>query len=158
MMNIKVGFYETHVNFAMKIKTSKSISIRQFLYGLCKVLSIEPTSKSKDLGKWILIVHNNNYSHAISKLDTLTAHLYKEKLTLPTMISSFEQFHTYLEINGGTPVDNTMRAKVAALNLELASQPVPPVVTYRSPTPRKSIWDDPLNSTIPQQYRIQLLP
>ena len=63
------------------------------------------------------------------------------------MISSFEQFHMYPEMNGGTPVDNTMRAKVAALNLELASQPVPPVVTYRSPTPRNSISDDPPDST-----------
>ena len=94
-MNIGVGFYETHVNIAMNIKNSKAILLQQFLYGYCKVLAIEPTSDSKDLGKWILIVHNDNYSHAISKLDKLTTFLYKEKLTLPTMISSIEQFLMY---------------------------------------------------------------
>ena len=146
-MNIGVDFYETHINIAMNIKNSKAILIQQFLYGLCKVLAIEPTSNSKDLGKWILIVHNDNYFHAISKLDKLTAYLYKEKLTFPTMISSFKQFHTYPEINGGMPVDNTMRAKVVALNLELTSQPVPPVVLYRSPNPGNSIWDHLQNST-----------
>ena len=130
LMNIGVVFYETYVNFAKNTKNSKSILIRQFLYGLCKVLAIEPTSDTEDLGKWILIVHNDNYSDATNKLDKLIAYLYKEKFTLPTMISSFEQFHMYPEMNGGMPVDNTTRAKVAALNLELASQPVPPTAAY----------------------------
>ena len=79
-MNIGVGFYEIHVNVAMNIKNSKAISIQQFLYGLCKVLVIKPTSDTKDLEKWILTVHNDNYSHATIKLDELIAYLYKENL------------------------------------------------------------------------------
>ena len=37
------------------------------------------------------------------------------------MISSLEQFNLYLEMNGGLPVDNILRANVAAPDLELIS-------------------------------------
>ena len=78
LMNTGMGFYETQVNFTKNTKNSKSIMIRKFLYGHFKVLAIEPTSNTKDLGKWVLIVNNNNYSHATSKLDELIAYLSNE--------------------------------------------------------------------------------
>ena len=60
------------------------------------------------------------------------------------MILSFEQFSTYPEMNGGPPVNERLRAKVAALDLELASQSVPPTttITYQPPAQRKPIWDN----------------
>ena len=98
-----------------------SISIRKFLYGQGKVLVIEPTSDTEDLGKYIMIVNNTNYFHTSKKIEELLAYLYKEKLTLPTMISSLEKFNLYPEMNGGPPVNEMLRAKVAVLDLELAS-------------------------------------
>ena len=119
------------------------------------MLAIKPRSDTEYLGKYILIVNNNNYSHASKKIEELMTYLYGEKLILPTMISSFEQFNIYPEMNGGFPVDNTLRAKVAVLDLELASQSVPPpppppplplpttTTTYQVSAQRKFIWDDP---------------
>ena len=62
------------------------------------------------------------------------------------MKSSLELYNMYPEINDGIPVNNTMRAKAEALRLDLAAQPVPPVVMYQSPNPGNSIWDHLPNS------------
>ena len=120
LMNVGVGFYEMQVNLAKNTANSMLISIRKFLHGQEFILSIEPSSGTEDLGKYMMIVNNNNYSHASKKIEELLTYLYREKLTLPTMISSFEQFSTYPGMNGGPPVNETLRAKVVALDLEPA--------------------------------------
>ena len=85
-------FFEIQVNFAKHIPNSVPTSIRKFLYGPGKVLAIEPTSDTEDLGTYILIVSNKDYSHTFKKLGELLAYLDKEKDTLPTMISSLARF------------------------------------------------------------------
>ena len=67
-MNVGVDFYEIQVNFVKNTPNSMTLSIRKFLYGQGKCLAIEPTSDTKDLGKYIMIVNNNNYSHTSKKL------------------------------------------------------------------------------------------
>ena len=41
------------------------------------------------------------------------------------MLSILEQYNLYLQMNDGPQVNKTLRPKVAALDLELASQSVP---------------------------------
>ena len=160
LKNIGVDLLETQVNFAKHTPNSSvPISIRKFLYGPRKVLAIEPTSDLEDLGKYILIVSNKNYSHKSKKLEELLAYLDKEKETIPTMILSLEKFNSYPEMNGGSPVTESLRAKVAALELELASQSVPPMTTTTySPPAKKSIWDDLSQSITTTTVPISVIP
>ena len=162
-MNIEADLFETQVNFAKYTPNSMLISIRKFLYGPGKVLAIEPTSDMEDTERYILIVSNNDYSHTSKKLEELLAYLDKEKDTLPTMISSLEKFNSYPEMNGGSPVTESLRAKVAALELELASQSVPPMTTTTttttySPPAKKSIWDDLSQSITTTTVPISVIP
>ena len=76
LMYIGDKFFETEVNLTPSIATSKSISIRKFLFGIGRISAIEPTSDTKDFGKYILIVNNSNYPHAIKKIEELLKHLY----------------------------------------------------------------------------------
>ena len=47
-------------------------------------------------------------------------------------------------MNGGPPVNQSLRDKVTALELEFTSQSVPlmTTTTYTSPASKKSIWDN----------------
>ena len=54
-----------------------------------------------------MVVNNNNCSRASKKIEELLTYLYKENLTLPTVILSLEQFSLYLEMNGGPLVNET---------------------------------------------------
>ena len=132
------------MNFAQHIPNSVPTTVRKFLHGPGKVLAIEQTIDTEDLGKYILLVSNKDRPHTIKKIGELLAYLNKEKDTLPTMKSSLEKFNSYPEMNGGPPVNESLRAKVAALDIELASQPVLPMTTttYSPPASKKIIWND----------------
>ena len=97
------------------------ITVRKFLQGPGKVLAIEQTIDTEDLGKYILIVSNKDHSHTIKKIGELLAHLKKEKDTLPTMRSSLAKFKSYPEMNGGPPITESLSDQVAALELDFAS-------------------------------------
>ena len=68
LMNIGADLFETQVNFAKHTPNSVLISIRKFLYEPEKVLAIEKTSDMEDLGKYMLIVCNKDYSHTFKTL------------------------------------------------------------------------------------------
>ena len=78
LTNAGVGFYETQMNFAKSTTQSMLILIRKFLYGQGKILAIEPTSDTEILEKYIMIVNNNNYSHASKKIAELMTYMYGE--------------------------------------------------------------------------------
>ena len=159
LMNIGADLFETQVNFAKHTPNSVPISIRKSLYGQGKALAIEQTSDTEDLGNYMLLVSNKDYSHTFKKLGELLAYLDKKKHTLPTMTSSLEKFNLYPEMNGGPPVTELLGAQVAALELELASQSVPPLTTTTySSAVNTSIWDDLPQSTTITTRPIAVIP
>ena len=91
-INIADGFYEALVNVADKVPNSKAILIKHFIHRYCKVLGIEPTGNSQHLGKWILLVNNDDYSHAKNKLKKLIKCILKKEHSLQTMTSSLKHF------------------------------------------------------------------
>ena len=100
---------------------------------------IERTRDSHKFGKWILMLDDRDYSLAIEKLGELFECLQKKK-HLPTMKVSLTAYNVYPEINGGIPVSNELRAKVAMINSKLAVQPT--TVPTLSSTPKQVyfIW------------------
>ena len=142
LMNIGADMLETQVNFAKHIPNSVPATIRKFLHGPGKGLAIEQTIDTEDLGKYILLVSNKDHSHISKKIGELLAYLNKEKYSFSTMISSLEKFNSYPEMNGGPPITESLSAQITALELELASQPVPPMTTTYNPPVQTSIWDD----------------
>ena len=124
--NIDADLFETQVNFVQNNPNSVPTTVRKFLQGPGKVLAIEHTINTEDLRKYILIISNKDHPHTIKKIGELLAHLKKEKDTLPTIRSSLAKFKSYPEMNGGLPITESLSDQVAALELNLASQPVPP--------------------------------
>ena len=146
------------VNFTKHISTSVSTSIRKFFYGTGKVLAIEQTVDTENLGKLIVIINNKDYPHTTKEIGELLAYLYKEKDTLPTMKSSLAKFNSYLEMNGGPPITESLSAQVVALELELESQPVPSIKTtiYSPSAAKQSIWE--VRADLPQSITIITSP
>ena len=107
-----------------------------------------------------MIVSNNNYSHTSKKVEELLTYLDKEKDTLLTMISSLEKLNSYPEMNGEPPVKESLRAKVAELDIKLISHPVPPMTTttYSPPAAKKRIWDDLPQSITTTTVPIPVIP
>ena len=148
-MNVRDGFYELLVNVAYKVPNLKAIPIKQFIHGHCKVLEIELTKNSQDLEKWILLVNNDNYSHAKNKLEKLIDCLLKNKHSLQTMKSSLGRFQAYPEIDGGISANATTKEKVEALSLAPDIQPIPTEVSIQSTiSSNHSIWDDHSNKIV----------
>mmetsp|Transcript_180 Transcript_180/g.182 ORF Transcript_180/g.182 Transcript_180/m.182 type:complete len:128 (+) Transcript_180:282-665(+) len=67
----------------------------------------------------------------------------QKKKHLPTMKSSLKVYNMYPEINGGNPISNPLKAKVALIKSRLAAQPKS-TAPRLSPTPKQaySIWGD----------------
>ena len=144
IMNTDDKFFDTEVNFQLMVKNLKSITIKKFPTTIGRILAIKPTSDTKDLGKFILIVNNKDYAHATTKIDELLKHVYVEKHTLATTKLSHKRSGTYPEVNGGSPVDNTLNDTIVTLNAELVSHAKPPPTTaaataYQVPSQRLSI-------------------
>ena len=122
LRNIDSKLFATKVNFQPMRENSQSLTIGKFRATIGRILAIEPTSDSEDLGKYIFIVNNKDYEYAKMKFDDVLKYVYEEKDTLATMKSSHERFGAYPEVNGGSPVDGTLNDTIATLNAELAEQ------------------------------------
>ena len=75
-------FFDIKINFQPLVENSQSITIRKFLTTIGRVVAIEPTSDTEELGKYIMIVKNKDYDHAKRKFDDILEYVYKEKDTL----------------------------------------------------------------------------
>ena len=93
------------------------------------MLVIEPTRHSQDLGKWILIVNDADYSHTKDKLEKLFECISKKKNVLQTMPLSLKRFQAYPEIDGGISTNAITREKAEAFSLALNTQQVPKEVS-----------------------------
>ena len=87
LMNVSEDFFETSINIAPKIKDSLLYPIRTFLNSHCKVMAVERIEDKRKLGKYILILDDQDYPSAIEKLSKLFDSLQK-KNQLPTIKSS----------------------------------------------------------------------
>ena len=69
LMNIGTDLFETQVNFDKHIPNSVSTTVGKFLNGSVKVLAIEQTMDTEDLGKYILLVTNKNHPDIIKRIN-----------------------------------------------------------------------------------------
>ena len=64
-----------------------------------------------------MITNNKDHDLAIKKLGELQLHLMKEKYTIPAMISSFERFGSFPEVNSGPLIGASLSDQVERLEL-----------------------------------------
>ena len=141
LMNVDSEFFDIELNFTPLIEGSKTITISKFLTTTGRVVAIETTSDTEELGKFILIVNNKDYDFTKSKVDDVLKYVDTKKDTLAPMKSSQLKFNAYPEVNGESPVNNTLDETVAKLNAELEDDANAPTTTttYEVPS-RVSIW------------------
>ena len=105
IQNVNPDLFDTQVNF-LNHPQSVPIIVKKILQGQGEVLAIEPTIDSEESGTYLLITNNKDHDITIKKLRVLRMYLMKEKETNPTMITSFKQFGTYIEVNGSPPTSD----------------------------------------------------
>ena len=71
LMNVDSEFFDIELNFHPLIKGSQTITISNFLTKIGRVVAIEKTSDTEELGKFILIVHKKDYDFTRSKVDAV---------------------------------------------------------------------------------------
>ena len=137
------------MNFSNHLE-SVSITVKKFLQGQGKVLAIEPTIDTEDSGTYRLITYNKDHDVTINKLGVLQTHLMKEKKTNPTMITSFERFGKYIEVNGSPPTSDPTNDLVERLELQIKNLMTPTQQNIQNiPDTPRSLWDIPSNISIP---------
>ena len=130
LTNVDVDLFDTLVNFHPKNPQPVPLTVKKFLQRPGKVLAIEPTIDTEESGTYQLITNNNGHDIAIKKLGELQIYLMKETDTSPTMISSFERFRLYLEVNGRPPIGASMSDQVERLESQVKELFVPPQKEY----------------------------
>ena len=85
-----------------------------------------------------MITNNKDHDIAIKKLGELQLHLMKEKDTGSIMISSFERFGLYPEVNGRPPIGASMSDQVEQYESQVKAIFVAPQkkTTYNPPVRR----------------------
>ena len=142
LRNVDSEFFNIELNFTPLTEGSKTITICKFFTTIGQVVAIETTSDTEELGKFILIVNNKDYDFTKSKVDDVLKYVDTKKDTLAPMKSSQQKFNAYPEVNGESPVNNTLDETVAKLNAELednANAAPTTMTTYEVPS-RVSIW------------------
>ena len=125
LTNVDTDLFDTLVNFHPKHPQSVSQTVKTFLQGPGKVLAIELTIDTEESGTYRLITNNKDHDIAIKKLRELQIYLMKEKDTSPTMISSFERFGAYLEVNGRPLIGDSTSDQVERLESQVKDLFVP---------------------------------
>ena len=150
--NVNPDLFDTQVNFS-KHHQSIPTTVTKFLHGQGKVLAIEPTIDTKESGTYRLITNNKDHDITIKKLRELQTYLMKEKETNPTMITSFERFGTYIEVNGSPPINDSTNDLVERLELQVKNLMDPTQQNTQNipvtPTVKRSLWDLPMNISMP---------
>ena len=126
LTNVDINLFDTLVNFHRKNPQSVPLTVKRFLQGPGKVLAIEPTVDTEGSRTQRLITNNKDHDIAIKKLGDLQIYIMKEKDTSPTMISSFERFGSYPEVNGRPPIGASMSDQVERLESQVKELCVPP--------------------------------
>ena len=108
LMNVDSKFFDIELNFTPLTEGSKAITISKFLTTTGRVTAVEMTSDTKELGKFILIVNNKDYAFTKTKVDAVLTYVDTYKDVLPPMKSSQLKFNTYPEMNGESPINNTL--------------------------------------------------
>ena len=119
LTNADVNLFDTQLNFLPDNPSSVPITVKQFLQGSEKILAIEPTINTEGSGTYCLIINNKDHDIAIKKIGKLQLQLIKAKDTSPTMISSLAWFQSYLEVNGGPPINASLSDQVVRLELQV---------------------------------------
>ena len=88
LMNVDSEFFDIELNFTPLIEGSKTITISKFLTITGRVVAIETTSDTEELGKFILIVNNKDYDFTKTKVDAVLTYVDTNKDTLAPMKSS----------------------------------------------------------------------
>ena len=141
LTNIDAHLFETQVNFVQNIPNSLPTTVKK------KGSSNWTRDWYRRPWKVFFKIRNKDHSHTIKKILELISHLKKEKDALATMRSSLAKFKSYLEMNGGPPITESLSDQIAALELEFTSQPVPSITTEYIPPAKTCIWDLPMNIT-----------
>ena len=62
------GFFSLKFNPTREIQGLPAITTKSFLFNQCRAISLEQTKDIEEIGKYLLIVHNNNITQAKTKI------------------------------------------------------------------------------------------
>ena len=112
------GFFTVKFNPTPDIQGSTKITINSYLIHKFKIVSIERTSDVEATGKYFLIVRNNDFIQAKTKIASV---LHKFRQAAPTMAmqESYSKFNAYPEIVDGICHDPTLTCKGERMKLFL---------------------------------------
>ena len=116
------GFFAVKFNPTPDIQGSTKITINSYLIHQCKIVSVERTSDVEATGKYFLIVRNNDFIQAKTKIARV---LHKFRQAAPTiaMQDSYSKFHAYPEIVDGIRHNPTLTTKGERMKLFLDQTP-----------------------------------